>query len=113
MHKSILSFKKGENPNLLKVYTGWSIDKLRTYIGCSIDRERKYMSHNIYRSHTCWVFLVHDEYRYMLVTGHLHRLVIGCWYKFTVVYLTVTMWQWFHHLTLIDRVVGWGKESWL
>jgi hypothetical protein len=44
-----LSFRKGENPILLKVYAGYSIDRLCTYTGCNIDRVHTYACCNIYR----------------------------------------------------------------
>jgi hypothetical protein len=60
--------------------------------------------------------LVHVDYRLLVqvdykVIGTGWLQVVGTyWYRFTVVYLTGTMWQWFHHLTLIFQG-GWMGQG--
>jgi len=53
------------------------------------------------------LFMVHVDYRlvhgwctclwYMLITGWC--MVQTYWYRFIAIYLTVIVWQWFHHST--------------
>jgi hypothetical protein len=102
----------------MKVYTGYNIGRMCTYASYNIDRSLTYTCFHVYRSRTyaccsvymsciCWYLLVQVDYRLLVQVGYRLLAQIGTgwlqvvgtyWYRFTVVYITVKMWQWFHHL---------------
>ena len=92
-------------------YAGCIIVWLRTYMGCIIDRAHTYTCF-ITTSHVhvvfCWYMFNSGTYWLQgSCTGWMH--VSGTdWYNCIVVYLTMIVWQWFHHSTYI---LGWLDEA--
>jgi len=98
----VISFHKKENPSFQKAYAGCITNRSCTYVGCCIDRACTYRCcRTTGRVPVVFVWYMLSSSTDWLSgssTGWLQVSGTG-WYSFTVVYLIVIVWHWFHDST--------------
>ena len=96
--------KKLMSWHIHEVYSWWCWYILMSHSWWVVDTWLVHTSYMVGCTCLCWLqvgawlmhfFMVQVDYRLM----HGWCMVQIYWYKFTAVYLTVIVWQWFHHST--------------